>query len=192
MRKQQRKQLRLIAVPLPQPALQLGALQQQLIAARKLGLRSCSIGLVSAKALGSLLAHERGKSLKKREAVLPPACTDPRGANRSEKEEEHKGHLLRYRKRPRYCSRALVARRVWDQHFGAQWQVAMSSHTTPNEQPLYIDCPWSQCGARRQARGPQQAQQGRAGGAPLTSSPAAQCKCPLCFSSFSLRLTPLR
>jgi hypothetical protein len=38
MRKQQRKQLRLIVVPLAQPALQLGVLQQQLIAARELGL----------------------------------------------------------------------------------------------------------------------------------------------------------
>jgi hypothetical protein len=38
MRMQQRKQLRLITVPLAQPALQLGALQQQLVAARKSGL----------------------------------------------------------------------------------------------------------------------------------------------------------
>jgi hypothetical protein len=63
MRKQQRKQLRLMAVPLAQPALQLGALQQQLIAARKIGLGRCSTGLVSAEALGSLLAvhkKERG------------------------------------------------------------------------------------------------------------------------------------
>jgi hypothetical protein len=60
MRKQQRKQLRLIAVSLAQPALQLGALQQQLIAARELGLGRYSIGLVSAEAFGSLLAaHER-------------------------------------------------------------------------------------------------------------------------------------
>jgi hypothetical protein len=60
MRKQQRKQFRLIAVSLAQPALQLGALQQQLIAARKLGLGRCSIGLLIAEALGSLLAaHER-------------------------------------------------------------------------------------------------------------------------------------
>jgi hypothetical protein len=60
MRKQQRKQLRLIAVPLAQPALQLGALQQQLIAARKLDLGGCCIELVSTEALGSLLAaHER-------------------------------------------------------------------------------------------------------------------------------------
>jgi hypothetical protein len=56
MRKQQRKQLRLIAVSLAQPALQLGALQQQLIAARELGLGRYSIGLVSATALGSLSA----------------------------------------------------------------------------------------------------------------------------------------
>jgi hypothetical protein len=48
------KQLRLIAVSLPQPALQLGALQQQLIAARKLGLGRCSTGFVSTQALGSL------------------------------------------------------------------------------------------------------------------------------------------
>jgi hypothetical protein len=62
MRKQQRKQLRLIAVSLAQPALQLGALQQQLITARKLGLDRDSIGLVSAEALWSLLgAHERKK-----------------------------------------------------------------------------------------------------------------------------------
>jgi hypothetical protein len=60
MRKQQRNQLRLIAVSLPQPALQLGALQQQLIAPRKLGLRRWSMRLVSAEALGSLVAaHER-------------------------------------------------------------------------------------------------------------------------------------
>jgi hypothetical protein len=59
MRKQQRKQLRLIAVSLAQLALQLGALQQQLIAARKLGLGS--IGLVNAEALGSLLAHEKSR-----------------------------------------------------------------------------------------------------------------------------------
>jgi hypothetical protein len=66
-----RKQLRLIAVSLAQPALQLGALKQQLTAARKLGLGRCSIGLVSAQALSSLLAHERKvdkKSIKKREA----------------------------------------------------------------------------------------------------------------------------
>jgi hypothetical protein len=42
VRKQRRKQLRSIAVPLAQPALQLGDLQQQLIAARKLGLGRCS------------------------------------------------------------------------------------------------------------------------------------------------------
>jgi hypothetical protein len=41
-------------------ALQLGALQQQLIAARKLDLCRCSIGLMNAGTLGSLLgAHER-------------------------------------------------------------------------------------------------------------------------------------
>jgi hypothetical protein len=60
MRKQQRKQLRVIAVSLAQPALQLGALQQQLITARKLGLGMNSFGLMSAEALWSLLAaHER-------------------------------------------------------------------------------------------------------------------------------------
>jgi hypothetical protein len=64
MRKQQRKQLRLIAVSLPQPALQLGALQQQLIAAWKLGSGRCSIGLVSAQALDSLLAAHKRKSIK--------------------------------------------------------------------------------------------------------------------------------
>jgi hypothetical protein len=69
MRKQQRKQLRLIAVPLAQPALQLGALQQQLVAARKLGLGRYSIGLVSAEALDSLLAAHERKVDKKREGV---------------------------------------------------------------------------------------------------------------------------
>jgi hypothetical protein len=58
MRKQQRKQLRLIAVPLAQPALKFGALQQQLSTTGKLGLGMRSIGLVSVGALGSLLtAH---------------------------------------------------------------------------------------------------------------------------------------
>jgi hypothetical protein len=67
MRKQQRKQLRLIAVPLAQPALQLGALQQQLIAAWKFGMGRCSIGLMSTEALGLLLgAHERKIDKKER------------------------------------------------------------------------------------------------------------------------------
>jgi hypothetical protein len=84
MRKQQRKQLRLIAVSLAQPALQLGALQQQLIAARKMGLGRCSIWLVSAEALGSLLgAHERKVDKKERGDALkkcakPPDCAPHR------------------------------------------------------------------------------------------------------------------
>jgi hypothetical protein len=57
--------IRLIAVPLAQPALQLGALQQQLIAARKLGLDRCSVGLARAGALGSLVAAHERKSIKK-------------------------------------------------------------------------------------------------------------------------------
>jgi hypothetical protein len=69
MRKQQRKRFRLIAVPLAQPALQLGALQQQLIAAWKWGLCRCSIGLLCAEVLSSLLAaHER--KVDKKEVML--------------------------------------------------------------------------------------------------------------------------
>jgi hypothetical protein len=69
MRKPQRKQLRLIAVPLAQAALQLGALQQQLIAARELDLDRYIIVLASAEALGLLLllaAHEQNVDKKDR------------------------------------------------------------------------------------------------------------------------------
>jgi hypothetical protein len=81
MRKQQRKQLRLIAVSLAKPALQLGALQHQLIAARKLGLSRCGIGLINAEALGSrMAAHERKVDKKERGELKFKVGTGERGA----------------------------------------------------------------------------------------------------------------
>jgi hypothetical protein len=92
MRKQQREQLRLIAVPLAQPALQLGALQQQLIATRKLGMSRSTVLVSGAEALGSrLAAHEQKIDRAPRAACCArrSSAGRPRGGGGAKRPAKH-------------------------------------------------------------------------------------------------------